>query len=164
MLRVLILLLSILTFSACTEQGMDKMPTMLLDGFKSLTAVEEIKILKTTDGLEVIENTGLAESDTRPPFNIYTVSIPFKHLEIDGKIVFHFFNNRLMSTWFYPNDKIAYLEKLKLKGIDLTVKTELDTEKYTRVWKYIDYKNNFYVGWEDIRLRDEQHAWIARYS
>ena len=165
MIRLFILLFAVLTSFSCVEYRVENSdPAVLLGDFMSFSTIEEIDTSKSSGNLRVIEDSGLSKDDPRPAFNIYTVSMSYRHLQTDGELVLHYFNDRLTSTRFYPSEEDAYLEELKNNGIDLMEENKLDLSEYTRVWKYKDFQNKFYVGWEDIRLINEQHEWIEEYS
>ena len=114
---------------------------------------------------KVIEDTGLAPGDNRPPFDIYSVSYNFSHLGCDGELVLLYFNNRLQSTWFYSNDINEYLAHLKENGVpQIAEKDKFPISQYARMWWHKDFRDRPYVAWEDVRLSEEQAKWISRYS
>ena len=80
-----------------------------------------------------------------------------------------------MSTTFYPDSIVNYVEKLKNSNIDFDIallKTELPNDNskikissYTEVCLGRNYqKNKYYVTWEDIRLAREEIKWISKYA
>ena len=114
---------------------------------------------------EIVEDSKLPEGDTRPPFDILTVSVGhFEHLHQVGELRLDFFNRRLVSTWFFPQDGQAFLATLRAHGIDLIGRHELSVAPYTRIWTAKDYRGKMYVAWEDTRLRNQSNRWIERYS
>lgn len=140
----------------------------LINGLESYLSIDETK--RRLPSWEVIEQSGLKPQDTRPPFNIYKVAVKnYSHLGISGELHVQFFNNRLLSTWFYPDAFDKYIQLLKDKE-GVTFQESRDGSKeaaippYTRVWLYRDFKDRQYVGWEDTRLAREFNLWIKRYS
>ena len=92
-------------------------PKELIGNFKSYQTIKSFEdiVISKTDTLIVFENSKLSENDTRPEFSIYTVILPeFKIENTIGKLKANFFNDRLMTVSFYPNDKENF-EKILLK-------------------------------------------------
>ncbi|MDP1948641.1 MAG: hypothetical protein Q8L77_14195 [Nitrospirota bacterium] len=147
----------------------------LIDGIESYQSTEEAK--HQFQKWEVIEESGLAPGDKRPPFNIYVVAINnYSHLDYSGKLHLKFFNNRLVEARFYPSSFEKYVERLKENDkltFNITDKSagtpEALAAPYTRIWIYnqphLDPQGqNRYVGWRDARLEKEETLWIKRYS
>lgn len=166
----LIIVMVLVTSLSCSLDESDKMhegiltPGLLINGIKSFSGIDKIDVLKDTTNFMVLEDSKLTAGDKRPPYSIYSVSIPYSHMGVTGNLIFSFFNNRLMSTWFYPIDQKAYLVALSNNGVNLNNVSERKISEYVRIWKYKDFNGKFYVAWEDIRLRKEQNDWISRYS
>lgn len=140
----------------------------LINGLESYLSINETK--RRLPSWDVIEQSGLKPQDKRPPFNIYKVAVKnYSHLGISGELHVQFFNNRLLSTWFYPDALDKYMQLLKDKE-GLTFQKSRDGLKeaaippYTRIWVQSDFKGQQYVGWEDTRLAREFNLWIKRYS
>lgn len=175
---VLVSTLCVVWFSACDEitdhfsaisfVDVATERTRLINGLESYWTIEEAKT--KLPSWEVIEQSSLKPQDRRPPFNIYRVSIKnYVHLGVSGELQVKFFNNRLLSTWFYPETFDRYVLLLKDKE-GLTFQEGQDGSRdamivpHTHVWVYKDYKEQLYIGWEDIRLARELGLWIKRYS
>jgi hypothetical protein len=143
-------------------------PTELIDGFQSYQSIEKVKQFLESKSIswEVIEDSKLRDDDKRPPFNIYTVSIKnYNYLGCSGELLLHFFNNRLMSTVFYPKDIEGFLDTLKrIKKISFENGHEATISPYTKVTTYTDFKGHKYVGWVDSLLIEEMDLWISIYS
>ncbi len=143
-------------------------PTGLLDNIESYQSIAASRAHFIEKGKKwrVVEDSRSPRPTSRPRFNIYAAKIDeYVHLGHTGSLELIFFNNRLMSTFFFPDDSAAYLRSLKLKEhIDLVSRDEVNYSKNTRVWKARDFRSLFYVAWEDTRLAEEQSAWIRRYS
>lgn len=139
----------------------------MIDNFYSYQKIAEFQklISRTYDTTIVFENSKLHDSDKRPPFDIYTVIVPdYKHLGHTGKLRASFFNNRLESVWFYPDNLDEYLSRLD-KELNINFKSEKETtNNYIRVYNAIDFQNNAYVGWIDTRLEKEKDIWISKYA
>jgi hypothetical protein len=152
------------------------MKSPLITGFQSYSSVADVKegILKNTR-FEITEDSKLPDGDKRPPFSIYTISLKrYQHLGQSGELRLTFFNNRLMATWFYPEDARQYLHNLEENGLLIPVKdfSEVQFGKsvkqhvnpFTDVLCSTDYRKKIYVSWTDSRLENESNAWIMRYS
>lgn len=169
-LQTIFLFLTIVCLSNCQNSATycsGTAPAHLIDNFYSYQTIAAFeKIIKSTyDSIIVFENSKLLETDKRPPFSIYTILIPeYRHMGFSGKLRASFFNNRLQSTWFYPDNVEEYSKKLnKDLNINLTDEKEMHIV-CIRVFKWTDSKDELYFGWTDIRLREEQNNWISKYS
>lgn len=139
--------------------------TPLIDGFESYASAAQVKD-RVLSGMRwrTATDSHLFPGDRRPPYNILALSLePFSHLGQTGELELFFFNDRLMSTWFYPSNPMAYLEAVRRAGI-LPRDRDTWTGTYTRIRTYTDWQGRVYVAWEDIRLTIEQEQWIMRYS
>jgi hypothetical protein len=101
----------------------------------------------------------------RPAFTILTVEIPaHTHLNQTGELRLRFVNDRLATTWFYPQDPTGYFAALVDKGVDLRPGEELLLEPSTPVWSARDYQGRSLVGWSDTRLQREERRWRMKYD
>ncbi len=163
-----IILLTTTTLLGCartpsfTERSSESSP--LAVGFSSYAAIDEVRSLLGDSPVTVVEDSRLPPGDQRPPFNILVLSISFEHLDQSGKLRLEFFNDRLMSTSFYPDDLETYLEVLNDSGVILDRGGRCKIAPYTEIWKSTDFNNRGYVNWEDERLQKEFDDWITRYS
>ncbi|MCA1791647.1 MAG: hypothetical protein LC667_17885 [Thioalkalivibrio sp.] len=114
---------------------------------------------------DIEDSNGLPPGDPRPPFHIRRVSLlDYDHLGTRGELVLEFFNDRLMSTRFYPVDLAGYLRRLQAEVPSLTSDTAAELPPYTKVRIGVDYWDRGFVVWEDRRLVDELSLWIKLYS
>lgn len=168
--QIIFYLLTIMCFSNCQNSGTEcprTAPSHLIDNFYSYQTIADFEkeIKNSYETIIVIENSKLSDTDKRPPFDIYTISIPeFKHLGLSGQLRASFFNNRLQSIWFYPDNVDEYLKEL-----DNDLKINLKEEKEIRIdcvsiTKWTDFKDDLYFSWTDTRLQQEQNDWISKYS
>lgn len=145
-----------------------KDPAMLIDGFASYQSVEGVKKRLEQAALfwQVLEDSHLGQKDRRPPFNIYTISVRgYTHLSCAGELIFYFFNDRLMETRFFPDEPHEYISSLKKHfGASFQETNEVQVAQYARMWLASDYTKRQYVGWQDVRLAEEQQQWIKNYS
>ena len=140
------------------------MPTELIDGFPSYSAIEDVELLSSSKEIAEVNESSLAENDKRPRFNIYGADIPYQHLGISGTLSLNFYNNRLQSTIFYPDKADDYLKKIGESGLTFADTDAVSTSSNTIVRKGIDYKGRFYVAWSDRALEKEHDCWIMKYA
>ena len=141
-------------------------PTSLSFGLTSYSNMEEVKsIVKNNNGdWKVIESSTLEKTDLRPPYSyVRIVSNNFFEKRFPGKTNLIFFNDRLMTVLFYPNDWSKYEKYLYPNQA-----TKKDGWKKTNGNLQIRINRNYngdrYISWEDIKLSSEMRNWIAKYS
>ena len=111
----------------------------------------------------VTEDSKLPGNDRRPRFDMYTIEIPDREFcGQKGTLRLLFFNDRLASPWFYPEQSQPCLQHLRGSGV--TVSDKQTTVGNIITWFGTDYRGRPYVAWEDRRLREEQDRWISKYS
>jgi hypothetical protein len=140
--------------------------TPLIEGFQSYMPIADVQSALKSRGVTwtTIEDSHLPPGDRRPPFDILTISVSRQaHLGHTGELVFHFFNNRLTSTWFFPDDPTSFTRTLETT-MKTAIRPEATVPPFTRVWTHKDYQDRIYIAWEDTRLAEEQSSWIASYS
>lgn len=150
-------------------------------GIETYTEIEEPSLLvgefysyKTLAGtIGLVEKKGYqfrVEEGTqsgnakRPPYKIDAITI--ENYSVNGYVGtlnISFFNDRLMSCWFYPKDYDSMISSLKTT-IGIVEESEDLISKYTRIRTYKDYKGYKYIDWEDVRLSEQHGKWIAKYS
>lgn len=136
----------------------------LIDQITSYQRIDAVRRRFESTSWKVIEDNP-GPTDGRPPFRIYVAEVaPYSDHGQSGVLRLHFFNDRLMGTWFFPSDPIKYIEELKKAGLNFNEAGEADIAQYTRVRVASDYSGKRYVAWEDDRLRDELNKWVKRYS
>ena len=173
----LLLIRIVLAFSACDSRPSETFleqtdePVILMGEFVSYSSIEDIRMThQFGDNWEVVEDSKHASSEGRPPFNDYRVRVSsYQHFNCEGELKLEFFNNRLQSVWFYPNDIDAYLGKLNEVGVSVSkgVPSILDdwvSWQHTSVWSSVDFQNRRYVIWEDKRLTQQMHRWVELYA
>ena len=163
-------ILILLLISGCSETKYncqsDK-PKQLIGDFSSYQTLIDFETLlnEKADTLIVFENSRLSDSDTRPEFSIYTVIIPNFTMTIgNGKLRASFYNDRLMSVWFYPDDISEFEEILNSKyGISLNENETIITD-CVKIHKWKDLEGNIDFGWTDLKLSNDQNSWISKYA
>lgn len=142
--------------------------TQLIEPFNSLTSPSQAEnILKSGNyAFMVLENSRLNDGDKRPKFNILTWKIEkFEHLGTKGNLTISFFNEKMVSTRFYPSDVSGYIDVLS-KKYDLDFKTDTTTSipPKTGLHYYKDLEDKFYIEWQDEELQEQVDEWIKNYS
>lgn len=177
-----VLLISLSLFFAqskkqvCFSYEQKMVYSKLISGLESHRSPQEIQAILGKDiSWGIIKDSKLEEGDSRPPFRLTEVSVKnFSHLSFQGELRLLFFNDRLMTTIFYPVEFKRYsqtlieTQKLRLKNAYYKQR-EAMTSTYTRILvpneDYIKELNgNPSVTWEDTRLTAERDAWIMEYS
>ena len=77
------------------------------------------------------------------------------------EVVVIFFNDRLMSTAFYPSDRDEYLNKLGGTGIVFNEKNSIQFSGVV-IRKGNDYQGKDYIIWEDKGLIQEFDNWLEK--
>ncbi len=143
-----------------------KQPVLLIDMFYSYASAASVQEHLKKLGLpwSVVENSQLPAGDRRPRFDMVTISVAhFEYLGDVGELQLRFFNDRLMSTWFFPGDSGSFRHLLESK-LKVSLAREATIPPFTRIWTDKDYKGRIYFGWEDSRLAREQSLWLEKYS
>jgi hypothetical protein len=140
--------------------------TLLMETFASYASIDEVRALFPTDTpLRVVEEDGRSESDSRPPFRIHRVSVDgYTHHGCRGELTLKFFNDRLSSVWFYPDEPRKYVEVLAADGLDVASADAARIPPHTRISGGRDFRDREYVRWEDTRLVEQEDRWISRYA
>lgn len=168
-MRLLPVLLILLCVAGCHRQKADEIkPTKLIPPLYSGYSLEKVQHelnLKTGDW-EVIEDRRPLVSDKRPPFQI--LSIAHKGLQsfgVSGELVMTFYNDRLMTTLFYPDELNALRRALAREAsINFTAQGDAQIEPSTKVWIGKDHDGRSYIGWIDLELERRQNEWIEKYE
>lgn len=150
-----------------TDVAQDR--TRLIDGIESYWNIQELQnhLRKSSLAWEIEQGQRPGPNDKRPPFTVDTAKIKnYSHLGLTGELHVLLFNNRTVSTLFFPREVDKYIDQLaKTERVDLVRNQEMKLSQYTRIWHAeAGREKRRYVGWEDIRLSDEMSTWIKRYS
>jgi hypothetical protein len=164
-------LIAVVLLGSCKQQSFVDVPkqrSVLIDGIRSYSRVDEIRSLlgSLTEKWEVVENSGqTSANDPRPPFRIYaTVIHGYQHLGFTGDLKLTFFNDRLMSATFYPDDFEGYVKRVRTTVPQLAESKSVPLPPHSQVTLGTDYQQRKYISWEDARLVEEMSIWIKRYS
>jgi hypothetical protein len=139
-------------------------PETLIGALRSYSDPENVAAALGHPVWQVTERSGLKAGDKRPPFNILSVVVaPYHDRGCDGELHLTFFNSRLESASFYPDDVGAYRARLGAFPSRDVHGGEV-RKRYLRVWNAVDYKGREYFLWGDDRLMEQQKRWIERFS
>lgn len=140
----------------------------LIASFESYENISTIQQRLKTTGLtwSLVENNSTVSKDSRrPPFHIYVIKVhAFKDSGQKGDLRLEFFNDRLMATWFYPENFTSYRSAIEERYREIRGKQSLVLPQHVRITFARDYEDRDYIAWEDIRLREQVDLWIKRYS
>ena len=115
---------------------------------------------------DVLEDRRPLTSDQRPEFRILTISRQsFTRFGTTGELVMTFYNDRLMTTLFYPVD-LGVLRLALAREADISFSAQGDTriEPATRIWIGKARDGRSYIGWIDLELQHRQDEWIEKYG
>jgi len=144
-----------------TDPARPQESTQLINEIKSYTTMREFMGAHPQAQVEPGRD-GHPGDRWRSKYEVKEVIITnYSHFGQTGKLVVSFFNDRLMSTIFYPNDMHRYLSELKINGIEFKADS-VDLSAHTLVRVGTDYQGNKYVDWEDKGLAKEMDEWIKR--
>ncbi len=139
-------------------------PVALLKGVDSRQSPEQVARWLSDKGLDwaVIEASDLPDGDTRPRFSILEWHVDdFTVGDVSGQTYFSFYNDQLMTLWFYPRDQ-AGLERIAAEaGLGEKATIVRDGVRLRRNW---DFRGEQYIAYEDERLVQEMDAWLTTYS
>src|SRR5471032_2752659 len=140
-----------------------KLAGELFSGQSLQTAERKLDMM--AGNFDIIEDRTPLPSDTRPPYRLLVISKKNARIEgQSGELVLTFFNDRLMTSQFYPADMAAARgaveagQELSLAGGDSHIQPS------TRVWVGKDETGRGYIGWIDKTLQAEQDAWVKQYG
>lgn len=139
----------------------------LIDGIESYQSIQEFKeLLKKAKYKCDFEEENNASQEGIPPHNIYIISVNnFSNIGYIGNLQNLFFNNRLYSTKFYPQDFEGYISALKkLEKIDPDKTGRIKIGNYTKISLHGGSGREKFIVWSDIRLIEEMLIWYKRYG
>ena len=160
-------LLLLVCASGCRSKD-DLKPTKLMPPLMSAYSPEKVqRELKLKAGdWDVLEDRRPLVSDRRPEFRMLTVSRQgFARFGASGELVMTFYNDRLMTTLFYPTDLDALRSGLASEaGIKFSSQGDARIEPTTRVWIGKAGDGRSYIGWIDLELERRQDEWLDKYG
>ena len=150
-----------------TVAASPKLPTPLIEGFRSYQAPEEVEEALRLAGkrIAVIEDGPRrpAQAKARPPLSVRVVRVsPFELWGMGGDLRLEFIDGALSSTWFYPSDPKKFDLEAKRRSLGAEPSRPLRLEPATELRSDVDYAGARYWAWEDIHLRQKLDQWIKR--
>lgn len=141
----------------------------MMDAFVSYSSAEDVLTqLNFYSELNVDTSTvDLGSGRYGPPSKRYIVNVAhYVNLDVEGFLSFVFFNDRLSSMIFYPQNPLTYKENLMK---DQNLKVRLNERIKVGPHMTLEYKEELssqkiYFKWEDQRLKAEENAWMMRHS
>jgi len=167
-MRVLVLaLLTLFCVPGCRGKNEYK-PTKLMPPLYSAYSLQKVQRelnLKPGDWV-VLEDRRPLTSDQRPEFRMLTISRQgFTEFGATGELVMTFYNDRLMTTLFYPTDLETLRGALAREaGISFSAQGDARVAPTTRVWIGKARDGRSYIGWIDLELERQQDEWIEKYG
>jgi len=138
---------------ACSSEKNDVEPALLIAGVQSYLSIESF--LKANPSAIIVKDSiGHRTNFWRPQFKNSEVKMTnFEHMGNEGELSVMFYNDKLMSTVFYPKDFDAYLVQLNHAGINLGPDNVIKS-KHVIIRSGSDYSGNQYVSWSDKGLHE----------
>jgi len=158
-------LLSIAFTAVCGYRPCGGPPTRLLGSLVSQATPEQAKST-LRPGQWVVEREEPGPTDGRPPFAFKTVDVgEIVDLGHRGRLRLVFYNGRLASALFTPDDASAYFAQVQgLEGAAMLPGGIVSLGSATRVTRLGLSSEGPVIEWYDACLRADQDAWIARYA
>lgn len=152
---------------SCKKNEKEFKPSKLAPGLfsgQSLQMVER-KLNMMAGNFDVVVDRTPLPSDTRPPYRLLVISKKNQQVQGQaGELVLTFFNDRLMTTQFYPSDLAAGRASVEASQQVSLGSGESHILPSTRVWVGKDEDGRSYIGWIDKTLQAEQDAWVKQYG
>lgn len=160
------LVVVLLLAASCQRSGEKKLkPSALAAGLYSGQSMQAVERKLDGGSFDIVEDRTPLPSDTRPLYRLLVISK--KNARIDGQageLVLTFFNDRLMTSQFYPADATAARAAVEAgQGLSLAG-GDAHIQPSTRVWVGKDESGRSYIGWIDKALQGEQDAWLKQYG
>src|SRR2546425_4996674 len=141
--------------------------TRLIDELESYQSIDQVRsrLLTTPKDWKIIQDSRPDPAKKDPRVGVIIISLQnYNHLGVPGELILHFFNDRLVSTVFFPSDFPGYKAGLEQReGIKFD-NLEITRRPRTRIWVGKDSKKRDCIGWEDTALRNEIDQWLAQYK
>jgi hypothetical protein len=159
-------LLTGIFFSACRSSPR---PSLLIGELHSYSTIEDARRQIAASG----NSSGWSEykapiepTDKRPRHDMVLLTGDFRDLGQSGKVRLTFFNDRLMSTEFWPANSSAYTAVLRaqLKKFPARPAERVTIDRNTNFTYYADPNGNLRFDWGDANLSQEWLDWVAKYS
>jgi hypothetical protein len=98
-----------------------------------------------------------------PRFDEFRFAVPAEHLGQKGRLELAFFNDRLFSTAFTPENFSSYAEALRQSGV-VFKDGYASLPPATQVWQGALNGTPVAIGWKDERIERQSQAWVDRCS
>lgn len=153
-------------------------PVPLMDAFQSFDSIGQVTQRLQSAGMQwKTEQNHLPHVPGRPPYDFDTLTVEGpKHFGASGTLVLEFFNDRLYSVTFRPEDAKSYLAQLRRQKLELQ-RTHVSVWEVVqgnlRIYTNADFAVSeegrhlatpLYVAWEDLRLTTQIRHWYDTYG
>jgi len=143
--------------------AVERSPVPLLASLPSYSRVASVRAVLHGTAWRVLEQSSLRPADTRPPFSILSVAVPFHDHGHDGELYLLFFNDRLASTGFAPADDPTTYERSL--GPLFSNSTQSETRiGNLRAWRTHTKEGRLCFYLADERLLAQQDRWVMKFS
>lgn len=150
----------------------------LMGSFRSYDSEDQVAQQIARGGQEpAVERIHVEGTSNYPPYKLDTLkAMEFVHRGQSGRLILDFFNDRLASVTFQPDDPKAYLRLLERTGVKFkreVLSRWAQEEGNLRISTNIIYATSKvgrtldtppYVRWEDRRLTAQSRQWYDDYG
>jgi hypothetical protein len=165
---VFMLVAGLLAVSCETQSYTEREPGIPLlldvDTFVSYSSEQSVRAALAPTPITDLDRSENDET-LQPPYTLARLGVAsFEHLGMTGELNLVFFNDRLESVWFFPEDVTAYTSTLKRRGV--TIVDNLEDAHGGLLYVTINQnpEGRQYVNWSDRRLVKQAVRWMMRYA
>jgi len=152
----------------CTVDCGSKKKIELVQGVYSKLTENEARALPNLRNCKWIVkvDTNFAPQNSSMQFHMLKILIfNYEDLGVKGQLKIEFLNDRLMSTWFFPKEVDAYIDKLRFaRGIKIIKENKKVKSNGCQILYYKDYKNNYYIRYDDCQVLKKYNNLIWYYD
>jgi hypothetical protein len=161
-----LLMLSALLFGCAAEDftEIQSRRSPLIADLWSYSRQSEIKEVLDLPSWNVLNEARLGPDDQRPPYTLVSVSVSYSHLGYAGTLELDFYNDRLMTAMFCPDNFEGYLQNLAAEGLTGDRDRDVAIPPATLIRWAKNSMHGSCVQWTDKRLQDQESRWVMKYS
>jgi hypothetical protein len=113
----------------------------------------------------LLEDTKYEGRSSRPAYRMQIVLVPDQAVDgTRGDLELRFFNDRLLETYFCPDDYAEFLRRLAERYPGIATAQALNLGKHVELRVGPSASRKQCVVWRDVRLQGQLERWIRAYS
>jgi hypothetical protein len=157
------LILALVPIDGCARDRVERgLP--LLNDFQSLESPDSVRARLEAQGVSwnVLEDTRLPDSDTRPPYALLRWGVPrYEVAGISGTLELVFFNDRLGRAEFTPENPAAFRKAVAGELPELGGRVQ-DGDRLVESIARAEGAES--LRWDDVRVMQALREWLRQYS